>query len=445
LKTRLSEAAYIRFYELSNHRSLWPRLEALTKSQWYTDEELQQLRLKKLQTLLKHAYCKVPFYRQSFKKQGVNPFEITEVEDLSKFPLFRKKDLQLNYPHKLLARSTDHSRGFSDATGGTSGGSTRYFVGQISAEFRAANAIRNQHWYNFYYGESNALIWGAQRDLTSQGGIIGSIQQLILNRVELNAWRMSEKRMNAFADVIRKKKPKVLVGFSSAVALFASHCLENGICLTFPSGIVISGESIDKEQTQTIERAFKNHVFNRYGSREFGSIAHECRFHQGLHINAESFIIERGAAYGDSNSLIITDLNNYSMPFIRYEIGDVGTLSKKTCDCGRGLSMIDRIEGRTLNFLVTQDGCYVNGTIFPHILRYHDEIREFAVRQDTISEIDIFVVLNRPLQPETLQKIRDDLQEFIGKIRVNFVEVDNLPLSKSGKRVLVYSSIINRE
>jgi phenylacetate-CoA ligase len=441
LLSSLKELTYIRLYELITHRDIWTPFKKLMLTQWLSQEEIKRIQFIKLKYLLKHAYSKVSYYKRKFRDSQIDVEKIHSLDDLEKIPLLTKNDLRRFYPIQLIARQYNHWGGFEDATGGTIGGPTRYYIGPVAAGYRAANATRNQHWYQFSYGDSNALIWGALRDLETENIVKRKILHLVMNRVELNAWKMSRENMRQFAEELSKKKPNVLVGYSGAVSVFAKFVLEEGFDIYFPSGIVVSGESITELQRDTIKSAFQSAIYDRYGTREFGAIAHECPAHNGLHINAESIIIEQGRQIGNGNSLIITDLNNYSMPFIRYEIGDSGILGTHRCECGRGLPILEKIEGRITDFILTEEGTYVNGIIFPHIIRKYPEISEFKVVQKDLSYIELHVVLKDSLSSKKAALIRSEFKEFIGNMRIEIIEADKIPKSRSGKSVLVHSHI----
>src|SRR5207244_11937336 len=92
----------------------------------------------------------------------------------------------------------------------------------------------------------------------------------------------------------------------------------------------------------------------------------ECPEHSGLHVNADGVLIEivaggRPAPPGTPGAIVVTDLSNFAMPLIRYQIGDVGVLADRACPCGRGLPLLESIEGREADYVVTADGRLVSG------------------------------------------------------------------------------------
>ena len=114
-------------------------------------------------------------------------------------------------------------------------------------------------------------------------------------------------------------------------------------------------------------------MFETYGNREVMLMATECEEHDGLHVQAENLVVEvvvrrddtdgtRPAAPGELGEVVVTDLHNLAMPFIRYATGDLATAADDSpCGCGRGLPRIASVEGRTSDVLEDGDGHQVSG------------------------------------------------------------------------------------
>src|SRR5262249_4336617 len=124
-----------------------------------------------------------------------------------------------------------------------------------------------------------------------------------------------------------------------------------------PHGIISTAMLLHDWQRSVIEHVFKCSVTNRYGCEEVSLIASECEEHNGLHVNADSVYTEVPA----NGKLLVTDLTNRAMPLIRYQIGDVVVPSNRCCKCGRGLPLIERVEGREADYVVTPGGRLISG------------------------------------------------------------------------------------
>jgi len=122
-----------------------------------------------------------------------------------------------------------------------------------------------------------------------------------------------------------------------------------------------------ESERAVMEQAFGVPVTNRYGCEEVSLIACECEQHSGLHINSDhivaEFLREDGTpcSPGENGRIVVTELINFGMPLIRYEVGDWGVPSDRLCPCGRGLPMMESLAGRTADFLRALDGSRVAG------------------------------------------------------------------------------------
>ncbi len=120
-------------------------------------------------------------------------------------------------------------------------------------------------------------------------------------------------------------------------------------------------------ERQLIEAVFGVPVTNRYGCEEVSLIACECDVHNGLHLNAEHAYVEllrddgSPCAPAEDSSIVVTELVNRAMPMIRYDVGDRGAPSNRTCACGRVLPLMEGVTGRLADFLVAAGGSKVAG------------------------------------------------------------------------------------
>src|SRR5262249_3664492 len=133
-------------------------------------------------------------------------------------------------------------------------------------------------------------------------------------------------------------RPVLAVGYVSSLEQFAAFLRSKNRTIPSIRCVITAAEPVFPQARREIERGFQAPVVNTYGSREFMSIAGECEFHEGMHVNAENLFVESREPWSSEPSeLLITDLHNYGMPFVRYAIGDLGKVSETPCACGRGL------------------------------------------------------------------------------------------------------------
>jgi len=135
--------------------------------------------------------------------------------------------------------------------------------------------------------------------------------------------------------------------------------------------------------------------------------------------------------------VLVTDLHNYGMPFIRYGLGDLAVLDDSACPCGRGLPRIQRIEGRVFDALRTSDGRIVPGEFVAYILKDLSDIAQYRVEQDAPDHLIFYLVLRARLSEKTIDFLRTEIESvFNGKMKWEIREVAEIPKLASGKRRL---------
>jgi phenylacetate-CoA ligase len=241
-------------------------------------------------------------------------------------------------------------------------------------------------------------------------------------------WREIYQEMLAF-------RPVLVVGYVSSLERFAAFLQRERLTPPHIRAVIAAAEPLVPATREMIQQALQTPVYNTYGSREFMSIAGECERHSGLHVNAENLVVETRDESDEPSEILVTDLHNYGMPFVRYATGDLGRISRASCPCGRGLPMLDSIEGRMLDMLRTVDGRTVPGEFFPHLLKEVPEFAQYRVEQRSLDHVVISAVLERPLSEQSEALLRREIGKVFGPATRWEVEtVGEIPRLHSGKR-----------
>jgi len=420
--------------------------QELERSQWLSAEALQELQWDKLQQLLAHAYEYVPFYRRSLTQAGVHPRDIKTWADWQRVPILTKRDVQTHLDD-LIATNYDRARLRRNMTGGSTGAPTVFYQDAEQQAYTKASKMRYRKWYGCELGDKVAFLWGAARDVPDMS--LRARLNLKLKRQRwLNSYGVSVEGMKTFAGEMRTWNPSFMVGYSSSLHLFARFLREHGLDGIHPRAIESSAEKLYDFQRELIEDVFDCQVFDTYGSREFGGVAVECEQHRGLHVLADVHYVElikdgQPVTEGDFGDIIITDLHNYAMPFIRYQIGDLGRPQPGLCPCGRGLPLLAEIVGRTHGVISTPDGRYVHTAFFSRLFCELKEVRQFRVHQRSLTEVDILIESDGSnLPPDKLDPIRRRVQSRLGdQVVLTFKLVDEVPPLPSGKLGFVISDV----
>jgi phenylacetate-CoA ligase len=263
----------------------------------------------------------------------------------------------------------------------------------------------------------------------------------------LSALNMSSDSMAEYVNLINKKKPRVIVGYPSAMHMLAQFIRDKSLKLNGKlKGIVVTAEVLMPGQRETIESVFKAPVINEYGARDGGLIAYECP-ERNMHIVSENVFLEideDDSTNGKkmSGDLLITNLESYAYPFLRYRLGDQATLSTNKCACGRGLPLLRNILGRSTDWLIDKTGKKIHGLVVAHTIAKVQGIKHFQIIQEDLDHILINIVKNRFYKDQDSEFIVKSIGKYFSEdIDIHLEDVDEIPRSKSGKYRFVISKV----
>lgn len=446
LATRLISRALFPTQEwLKGHETVVVR-RALEQSQWWSPEQLSDFRVGRLRRLLQRAQRDVVYYRNAFAEVGFDPHAVRAISDLSSLP-FLTKDLIRNNLEAL--RSSTARRLTRLNTGGSSGQPLVFFAGQERITHDVAAKWRATRWWDVDIGDREIVIWGSPIELGTQDRA-RRIRDALFRTELISAFRMSESDLANVIWRIRRRKPQMLFGYPSSIALVASYAIRKRIRLDDlgTKVVFVTSERLYDHQRSAISQAFGCPVANGYGGRDAGFIAHECP-HGGMHITAEDIIVEvvdsngRPEAPGHPGEIVITHLATRDFPFIRYRTGDVGVLSNRSCHCGRSLPLLEQIQGRTTDFIVAADGTIMHGLALIYVVRELEGVKEFKILQESKTFTRVLVTLMPERQQGTIRDsiIRGFKTRLGNQVDVSVEFVDEIPQSASGKFRYVESRV----
>lgn len=265
-------------------------------------------------------------------------------------------------------------------------------------------------------------------------------ERFLKNIIFVSAYNLNPQSIHNYARMINLQKPKYFYGYASALYLLAQLMIKNNIKIKYKlKGIVSTSETLYDFQRETIEKAFNCPVINEYGARDAGIIAYECPSGK-MHISAENMIVEildietrEPVETGKSGLVVITDLNNFSMPRLRYVIGDVAALSEENCQCQRSLPLIEKIEGREDDIFVALNGNYVHAVYFCNLARSFPSIRQFQIIQQTKSDILLRIIKSDSFKESEVRSYINEIHKLMGPVNVKVEYTDKIEPTASGK------------
>lgn len=427
-------------YQLFTNRHVLKRWHQLQQSQWLSPAELQTLQKSKLQQLLAYAYAYVPYYQRLFKEVGFHPNDLqNQPASFRKIPLLSKEIINQNFDD-LTTTHQQLRRQLSRAS--TSGSTGRPLVFLQDNNFRdhvMAGILRSMAWTGWEWGDCQAYIWGASFEVTTGKSVRTQLMDLILNRFVTNAYILSEESMANFATQIRHRRPRLLFGYVSGIYRFAEFVRANKLKDIKFQAIISSAEILFPHQRQFIEETFGGQVFDRYGTREVGELGCECEYHQKFHVSVENSFVEiehddGPAQPGEQGHIIVTNLNNYGMPFIRYALADVGTWQDEgPCPCGRSLPRLGNLQGRHNDLFKRQDGTLIWGG-FDRPLWQLEGVKQFQIIQKSFDRVLVRIVKRGTINQASLDKVVRAVKFALGNSTVvDFEFPTEIPLERSGK------------
>jgi len=434
-------------YHFLKRDGMLKAIDSLVQGQWSSEQELRELQVSKLEKLVNHCEQHVPYYKKLFAEQGLKATDLLDPTVFSRLP-YLTKDVIREHQAALCADNVSGNRLIANSTSGSTGVPMKFFHDYNSAIWRGAVVWRNQEWTGALFSDREVRLWGAQMDISRAESLRGRLHAALFQKVYLSSYEMSDDSMKRYAAVIRRFRPRLLISYASPLATFAEYFQRTGEQVPFVPAIITSAETLHPWQRELIEGVFKTQIFDRYGCREFGNIAHQCEVHDGYHVNIERFFVEivdsegHPVREGEVGEVLITDLDNFGFPFVRYSIGDLGVMTTEACSCGRGLPLIKRFEGRSFDVIECPNGQRIAGTYWTIVLRRFTGVRQFQVIQDAPEHLTIRLRIGEDWVAGTEADISHQIKEVCGDdMAVDYEFSDHFELTKSGKSRLVINQL----
>lgn len=445
LYTKLAAGMLFPLHErIKGHTSVALR-RSLETSEWFSAEQITALRLRKLRAFLQRVNQSVPYYQGVFSRIGFEPGSITSLDDLARLPFLTKPLIR---EHTDALKATDAGPLKRYNTGGSSGEPLVFYIGKDRVSHDVAAKWRVTRWWGVDIGDPEIVVWGSPIELGAQDRVRAIRDKALRTRL-LAAFEMSDANLDGFVAQIRAVRPRMLFGYPSALAHIAGHADKRGIAMTDLGVRVafVTSERLYDHQREQIAKTFGCRVANGYGGRDAGFIAHECPS-GGMHITAEDIIVEtigpddRPTPPGTAGEIVVTHLATREFPFIRYRTGDVGVLGAGRCACGRGLPLLQEVQGRSTDFVVAQNGTVMHGLALIYVIRDLAGVRQFKIVQESLDQVRVLLVVDSSFDRKHLDAIRDTFKLRLGQgVQIPIDLVDEIKPERSGKFRYVVSAV----
>jgi phenylacetate-CoA ligase len=412
-------------------------LRDLRRTQWDTPEAVRARQEQRLRAILQHAGATCAYYRDSWAAAGVDPAAVRTLDDLPALPILTKDDIRLHQDGLISTGHRKHDLRLAK-TGGSTGVSLQIYCDEPGIQRRAAAALRSDEWSGWRLGQPMAAVWGNPPVATT---LKNKLRAALKDRViYLDTMRIDRPALERFLAEWDRLKPGLLFGHAHSLFILAEYLRDEGRRLN-PSGVVASSMMLLDNERRVIEEVCGVPVTNRYGCEEVSLIACECERHQGLHLNADHVISEflrddgSPCAPGEDGRLVVTELINFGMPLIRYELGDRGVPTDRLCPCGRGLPLMERVTGRTADFLWAEGGYRVQGiSIIENTLTKLPGIRQMQIVQEVPLRLQVNLVPGPGWGDDVVRELTDTLRGILGQgMAIDLFPAERIPQEKNGK------------
>jgi phenylacetate-CoA ligase len=417
----------------------------LERSQWWSPDDILRMQLAQIGELLRHADRTVPRYREVFARVGLRPDRGSlSLEQFRTIPLLERVELQA-LGDKLRACDVPpgHGRAWKVSTSGSTGRAVQTMQSDATQALWSALTLREHLWHRRDFAGRLAVIrevkdkdaapplgkkgrsWGPPVSLMVETGP-ASMLSLRASHAEQKKWLLEQD-------------PDYLLTYPTNLDGLAHAFEKDGARPGKLKEIRTLSEAVTEETRQIAREVFGVPLTDMYSSIEVGLIATQCPDHEHYHVQSENVLVEvlgedgRPCEPGEVGRVVLTYLQNFATPLIRYDVGDYAEVGEP-CPCGRGLPVLRRILGRTRNMLHRPDGSTYWPTIGSISCRQVAPVAQLQMIQTSLDAIEVRITPDGPITEEHERDLLALFNERLGHpFKLKLVYVDEIPRSQSGK------------
>lgn len=423
------------------------RLKWLLHTQTLNAAEIKKIQLEKLNQLLTHAYQTVPYYQRVFSERKLHPDDIQNEGDLIKLPLLTR-DILLNHQDELVSTKADFSTLKDNYSSGSTGRRALFKQDQNFRLWMRAHQIRTYMWCNNWnIGEKFVLLWGSEI-YWNMFNIRDKIVNLLSNRREFNTFKLSANLIKSFARNLKQFNPALISSYSNALHLISLELKKHNIRIPALRSIQTTSEPMPPAMRQRVEKSFNCEVFDKYGSRETNIVSHESPAHDGMLIQSENVVAEFINSKGlhchanEKGKVILTTLNNFSMPLIRYETNDLAAPLEGYSNKSYQFPRMTEVAGRDQDLIFTPLGDYIDSYFFSYLFMRFEAIHWFQVIQNEYGSLYVRLLAPGGISQECKKEILDRIKYHTGyEFNIEFEILTEMPMSSTGKFRLCVSNV----
>ena len=262
----------------------------------------------------------------------------------------------------------------------------------------------------------------------------------------VNPYLESQEHFDYASKLFKRKANAALIGITPAIVKLAYQVNDGKVEGFKPKAIITSGQSLSDKQRDVIEGVFSTKVTDVYACSECGEVAWQCRASDYYHINEDNCLVEilkddKPAKSGEVGEVVITNLNRFAMPILRYKVGDLAIATDHKCKCNRKLAMLKKIVGRDGQNIICPNGKVLLWNQLKGFMNI-SQVRQFQIVQNSDGDLTVKYVPAEDADTLWISKlIKSRFEPITGNsIKFAIEEVTTINPAKSGKLKLVVSN-----
>ena len=397
--------------------------------------------------MLQHAKSSIPYYQQHVKKLNMPKNGIEAIDQLDQWP-FLDKDIIRREGTSLLSKDCDTRGTYWNTSGGSTGAPVRIKQDKFYLACSRYITFQQKMSTGFKLGDPWLKIWGDEREiLHGKRALRQQVLDKIKNLQMLNSFCMTEVDKRNILIKIEKTSPSLIVAYVQSIYELAKFARENDFGGFNIGGVIVSAGTLYPFMKKEIQDVFQVPVFNRYGSREVGNISISIPGESVMAISKGCWIEvvdENGkrSPLGVEGEIVVTSLINYSMPLIRYRIGDRGIIGERDFTAGETSLVLENVTGRSVDLFRTISGAHVDGEYFTHLMYHREWLSRFQVEQLGLEHILVKLCTETAPKSCEIEDIENKIKLVMGdNCVVEFEFLSSLPDPPSGKFRYTLSNI----
>lgn len=389
--------------------------------------------LEKINKLLDHVNRNIPYY-----KKNSNYDLIKSIDDFKNLPLTSKKLMNNNI--ECFINPKKKKTLWEGKTSGSTGSPFQYYRDSYSIQYEYALYDKL---YNFVSGQENPIKARFSGVSIIKANISKPPFWFYINKfkqLQLSAYHIDTSTFESYLKAFVKYKPNIGTGYASAWLFLSQYIIANKTKSYNFNAIVTDSEGLSIEDKLLVEKAFQCPVYQTYGLGEIGMIGVQCSAGH-YHIFTERCFVEvvdgmgNALKNGEEGELVVTDLDSYDAPFIRYRTGDRGIINDTNCSCGWETPYIKKIVGRIDDFVVTTSGKKIGR--LSHIAKPAIGVIAMQLVQKHPGYLEIRVLPGKDFDRNSMIEVLNVSKEYLGDMKVTWEVVNYLEQTKSGKTKFV--------